>query len=234
VGFWSTLADIGLGIAAPFTGGASLAGIPAVNGISQALSNTGQVAGTDAAAAAKGRLEQGQVQQGQDRNAISLYNDQFQNNLKAPSTLASQAARGDLLQNLQPAQISGLPSWITKPTLSGGLTPAALGPNARGAGAALSRNALLQLASNKFGLPSAPSLTPLPQARGYDQFAAGLGRAGAYAGGLSPLFQPTTGPHAPGFVAGNITNGDIPFDPEDPANITQGLDPSQWVGTFGG
>lgn len=233
MGFWSALAKIGLGVAAPFTGGATLAGIPLVD----ALSNTGQVAGSDAAAAAKGRLEQGQLQQGQDRNAISLYNDQFQNNLKAPSTLASQTARGDLMANLQPAQISGLPSYVKMPQISGGLTPAALGPNTRSAGAALSRNALLQLASNKFNLPAAPSLTPLPDASGYDTFSKTLGRIGSYAGALNlPHSQGGTDLNNPmrGSVPGGITDGNIPMDPEDPNNISTGLDPAAWLHMFGG
>jgi hypothetical protein len=150
-----------------------------------------QVSGSSAATAGAGRAQQAGIQQAQDRNAISLYNDQFQNNLKAPSTLASQAVRGDVLANVQPAQFSGLPSWIANqmPTQSGGLTPAMLGPNARNAGAALSRNALLKLASNQFNLPQAPSLTPLPTPSGLDQANAGIAQVGGYLNTAGDLYK---------------------------------------------
>lgn len=153
------------------------------------LSSLGRIAGADAAGAAAGRAQQAQAQQGQDRNAISLYNDVFQNNLKAPSTLASQTARGDLLANMQPASFSGLPSYVKMPQISGGLTPASLGPNSRNAGAALSREALLKLASSKFDLPTPPTLTPLPDASGYDDFTKNFGRAASYAGAAAPYLS---------------------------------------------
>lgn len=170
MGFWSTLAGA----------------IPVVGPVISALGDLGQTAGNDAASAAQGRLQQAQVQQKQDQNAINLYEAEQKNALQSPSLLASQAVRGDLINNLQPASFSGLPSYVKMPQVSGGLSPAALGPGAHQAGAALTRNALLNLMSNKFQLPTPPQLTPLPQASGYDTFNKVLGRAGAFAGALPP------------------------------------------------
>lgn len=199
MGFWSGLGTIaGLGLA-PFTGGASLALGPALGGIGdalsggqQALTNVGQVAGNDAAAAASGRAQQGQIQQGQDRNAIGLYDAKLkaaQQALNQNSQLAGQTARGDLLSNVQDVNISGLPSGVHMANMTGGLRPSVLGPNARQAGSTLSRNALLQLMAGPTNLPTAPSLTPLPDASAYDSLTKNLGRAGSYAGALSPLFS---------------------------------------------
>ena len=167
-------------------------GLDTYNGVKGALSDAGQVAGNDAAAAAQGRSLQAQLQQNQDRNALGLYQTKLaaaQQALNQHSQLASQAARGDLLNNVQDAQITGLPSYIHIGQVSGGLRPSALGPNARQAGATLSRNALLQLLQGDTNLPTAPNLTPLPEASGYDNFTKGLSRVGAYAGAIDPLLE---------------------------------------------
>jgi hypothetical protein len=66
---WGTLAKIGLIGAAPFTGGATLAAIPAVSAM-------GDVLGKQQEGAAKGNIAQAQLGQGQDRNAIDLYQAQ--------------------------------------------------------------------------------------------------------------------------------------------------------------
>lgn len=69
MGFFSALGKIGAGIAAPFTGGASLALIPAIDAASSILGKQQQ-------GAAQGKITQAQLNQGQDRNAIDLYNSQ--------------------------------------------------------------------------------------------------------------------------------------------------------------
>jgi hypothetical protein len=224
MGFWTGLADIGLGIAAPFTGGASLAAIPAVNGIASALSDTGQVAGGAAAASAAGRAQTAGINQNQDRNALGLYDAQLkgaQQALNQNSQLASQAARGDLMSNVQDVNFTNLPPGVHTAGMTGGLRPSDLGPNARQAGQTLSRNALLQLLQGPTNLPKAPTLTPLPDANGFDKFNQILGYGGSMAGALSPLFGPQQGqPGSSGFAQGNTFPGGMipPVNPEDQGN----------------
>jgi hypothetical protein len=161
---------------------------------SGALSDIGQIAGNDAAAAAQGRGMQAQIQQGQDRNAIALYQAQLaaaKQAMEQNSTLASQAGQGDLMANVQDVQLNNLPASVQghMPTMTGGLRPSVLGPNARQAGQTLSRNALLQLMQGSSNLPMAPKMTPMPDASGYDDFSKILARAGSYAGAANPLFD---------------------------------------------
>lgn len=223
MGFWSSLGTLGGMALAPFTGGASLpiamglgASIGGAAGsIADSLSNAGQVGGNAAASAAQGRLAEGQLTQGQDRNALGLYNAQLaaaQQAINQHSQLAHQAGQGDVMSNVQDVNISGLPSNVHMGNVTGGLRPSLLGPNARQAGQTLSRNALLQLLQGDTNLPKAPQLTPLPQANGLDKVNAGLGYAGSMAGALSPLFQPKGGPQ-PYSVWGD----GVPVDPENQA-----------------
>lgn len=193
------------------------------------MTRAGTVAGNDAAAAAQGRAQQGQLQQGQDRNALGLYDAKLraaQQALNQNSLLAHQAAQGGLMSNVQDVGINGLPDYIRKPTLSGGLRPSALGPGAKQAGSELQRRAILQLLAGPTNLPQAPTLTPLPNASGYDTANKWLGRAGAYAGALFPPspYGQMGQPGSPGYVPGNVMNGNIPMDPEDPMNASP-LDP---------
>jgi hypothetical protein len=80
--WWSALADIGLGVAAPFTGGASLAGIPAVNALAGAksgsnpLTDASQLIGGQQAGKNNALVAQGNLNQGSDRNALTAYQDQ--------------------------------------------------------------------------------------------------------------------------------------------------------------
>jgi hypothetical protein len=100
MGWIKLLADLGLGVAAPFTGGASLAAIPIANAAldriqgngpnstppsdsassggggtdyGALLSGVGSTLGAQQAGKAQGALAQAGAQQQQDRNAISLY-----------------------------------------------------------------------------------------------------------------------------------------------------------------
>jgi hypothetical protein len=161
---------------------------------SGALSDIGQIAGNDAAAAAQGRGQQAQIQQGQDRNAIQLYLAQLaaaKQAMDQNSQLAGQAGHGDLMANVQDVQLNNLPASVQgrMPTLTGGLRPSVLGPNARQAGQTLSRNALLQLLQGPTNMPTAPTMTPMPDASGYDTLSKILGRTGSYAGAANPLFE---------------------------------------------
>lgn len=80
MGLLSTLAKIGGVVAAPFSGGASLA----LTG----LGSVGDVIGGQQKGAAQGQMTQAQLQQGQDRNATDLY--------QAQQTAQNQAAQTDL------------------------------------------------------------------------------------------------------------------------------------------
>ena len=93
--------------------------------------------------------------------------------LTAPSVRAGQAVQGDVLANAQDAEFSGLPSYVTKPTITGGLRPSMLSPTTRGAGRALTSLAADRLGQDRIDYPTAPSataygqappLTPVPEA----------------------------------------------------------------------
>jgi hypothetical protein len=71
--------------------------------------------------------------------------------LGAPSVRAGQSVRGSILQNAQPASISGLPSRINVPQISGGLTPAMFSGDTRALGGEMTRKALIdQLKGDTF------------------------------------------------------------------------------------
>lgn len=212
MGLWSALGAIGGAIAAPFTGGASL--IPTLAGIGSsvggAIDSLSQNGGNQAASAAQGRIAQAQAEGQHDRNALDFYNTARNNALQTPAILARQAAAGDTLNNLRDVQISGLPSYIHVPTITGGTRPSNLGDNARNAGAALSRNAILQMGKGNFDLPSMPMQTPLPTAGGWENTMGWLGRVGGLAAPtLSAINgiqnQPPAGP-----------NPNITWFPRDP------------------
>lgn len=59
--FWSMLGKIGAGVAAPFTGGASLAAIPAIDGLGKALSSGSQAAAGNRGAMMEALLAQDQM-----------------------------------------------------------------------------------------------------------------------------------------------------------------------------
>ena len=168
----------GAGIAAiPFTGGASASILPAILGAGSGVASA--IGGSQAA----NRNAQNQYGMDQGRLIASLYNtnqnalmqsllgssneaqqnagiDLSQKNfaLNAPATRAQQAARGSILQTLQPATMSGGSARLraATPTISGGLSAANLNQGARDAGRMLEDNALK-------GLQSGDTFAPLPQ-----------------------------------------------------------------------
>lgn len=229
MGFWSTLGSIGALAAAPFTGGATAALLPAIGAgagaIGDAIANHGDAAGDvgtvlgkDAAGAAQGRLQQGQIQNQYDRNALDFYNS----GLKAPSTAASQAVRGALLQHLQDASINGLPSYIHVPQISGGLRPSALGTQGSQVGRALFGQAMGNLGNMK---PlQQPTQTALPTPSAWDRIASTGGRVGSLLGALGPLFKPQQA-GATGAQSTASGLGAYGFDPEEPLNA----DPNWWA-----
>ena len=161
-----------------------------------------------------GREAQTYAQQAQDRLAQQNYQNQLsaenigtqrqfgqanldltqrQFGLQAPQTRASNAVRGDILANASDFSF-GAPSMVGNipvPTSSGGLRPSIFSENTRNLGRLMSEQALSgQQAGDTFAplnfapLPTAPNLTPLPEAGGLDKVLTTAGTIGA----LAPTF----------------------------------------------
>jgi len=111
---------------------------------------------------------------------IELLRKQMQEQNRAGR--ASQTAQGDLMANVQDARFAR-PSHIPDYSLSGGLRPSALGPNAREAGRELSSQALSALQQGDTFMPINP-IGPvdlnanMPRESTFDKILAGVGAAG--------------------------------------------------------
>lgn len=208
----------------------ALKGPSAANSLS---TTAGKIEGGRASALVQqARLQQEQDQLAQLRAKLAL---------EAPGMEAGNAVRGDLLANGQDAQITGLPSYIHKPTITGGLRPSMLSGNTRSLGANMSRQALLH---NMTG-DDVPNLTPLPESNAYDSVLQGVGTGAGFLDALGGMFHkpatPTTqqaggggynGTGTPGYP-GDATSPDNPMIPK-PLDVdeidqalggTGGLDP---------
>lgn len=128
MGLLSALGKIGAGIAAPFTGGMSLAAIPAIDAI-------GQVAGGAAKGSADRRMQENQMRLLQQQLAQSGARDQFDADLKSKQFDVSEQERvarnhrlAALMQGLQDVSITpGNPNIAARmPQITGGLRPSAL------------------------------------------------------------------------------------------------------------
>ena len=210
MGFWSTLGTIGAGIAAPFTGGLSLAAIPAINGLSNAAENAGQTATALENGRANGRGIEAGINQGWNQQQLlaaqilnnALNNQQTQNranqqfSLQAPGAEMSNSVRGDTLANLQDVGING-PTIGTNgrvPQITGGLRPSLLSANSRQLGQNVSRQMLMRNMSGADTLPNMPApqmpkLTPPPSATGLDSTLNGIGLVGGLAGAAAPTIS---------------------------------------------
>jgi hypothetical protein len=155
--------------------------------------------------------------------------------ITAPSARAQQTAVGDMLANLRNATVSGLPPQVPRISISGGMQPdAVLGPNARAAGSALSRQALQALLSGS-DMPAAtdfagtlqapPGLTSLPQASGWAKAGNILGILGGMTGAAIQPYLENVGAAANG-GAGNPAASGINIFGQDPwRNIRFGQQP---------
>jgi hypothetical protein len=112
--------------------------------------------------------------------------------LAAPGKRASNSVRGDILANAHDVAISGLPKGVNVPTITGGLRPSMFSDNTRALGGLMSTQALeQQRAGDQFAPlpdmpgytapPSAPGLTPLPQASTLDKILTTTGTIGSLA-----------------------------------------------------
>ena len=143
-------------IAAPFTGGASL-GLGALTGgaklaalLPSILSTAGTVAGGALSGRAVGRKAEAEI--GLDQDQLRLLAARL--NLQAPQMRAANAARGDLLANVQDVSV-GAPRGTR---LSGGTRPSLLSENSRTLGRQMSRDAYLSQMKGDAFTP-----TPLPE-----------------------------------------------------------------------
>jgi hypothetical protein len=122
--------------------------------------------------------------------------------LAAPGARASQAVRGSLIQNVQPASFSGLPDRVSNsiPHLSGGLNPSAISAEARGAGGELTRQAVMNLLKGDQFAPQTPTdfnagVLPVPQMGAMQQpgklesILGALGLGGSLLGGIGDLYN---------------------------------------------
>ena len=176
-------------------------------------SGIGALAGRGSQKRAEGRAAEAQINTERDRAAADLYRTQVDAALrgrqqeldertfatKAPGERLSQLLRGSLLSNFQPTNIS-VPG-ITPATVTGGGSPALLGPEAREGGNAMMAQALSALMKGEqfspITFPTAPTLTPLPQSGKLDTFLNVLGGVGSTLGVLDPLFKRKPKPQPP-------------------------------------
>lgn len=203
---WSTLAKVGLGIAAPFTGGATLAGIPAIDAI-------GGVASGIAGGRAQGRqqetdnlLRESLAQNGRYRNQL----DAAQLNLQAPGQRASQSVKGDILANAQPFQWTGgtkMVGNIPVPQSSGGLSPSLFSDDTRQLGRALSSGALQgQTTNGGQAIAPPPNLPQMPQGNAADSILSLVGQIAPFLSLIGQYQKPQQGqPAQTGYVSSNVS-----------------------------
>lgn len=127
------------------------------------LSGVGSVLGDAASGASANAFQGGQLALAQGQLSKSLYDAALQRakiQASLPSLGASQAVQGDLLANMQDVTPSGSPQVMAHlVNFSGGIRPSALGPNARQAGANLSKAGL---ANQSLQLPTVPNMPDMP------------------------------------------------------------------------
>ena len=194
-----------------------------------------------AAGRANGRVTQAVLQNQQDQLKNQQYTqgstnalNQAQFDLNAPNVRANQSVRGDILANGQDASVSGLPSYIHVPTITGGLRPSIFSDNTRQLGAGMSRNALLAQMNggDTINYPGAPALAPIPAASALDTTL----NAAAGATGLASALKNATSNGNPlgnffnsnknifggdSTITGNADPGTLAaagYNPEDPLN----------------
>lgn len=204
MGLGSILGGIGSIVAAPFTGGTSLAWLPAAIGAGGAVADSlaaGRAQGRGAAAQANTQQQQqllqallAQEQANQNRANLDLNQRNFQ--LTAPNKRGSTAVLGDLLSRAQDVKITpraGLEKYV--PQVTGGFKPSNLSPETRQLGQSMTQNALTQqLKGDSFTNPPVQDFSqakplPLPQANGLDKFLSIAGPIAGIAGAVGQSQQ---------------------------------------------
>ena len=219
-------------IAAPFTGGLSLAA--AAPGIMSKIAGVAGAVAPVVGEFAKGRAEGQQRDIGNQQNQSELQQRLFQAILQAqqgqarlgqeraqferdsPDVRFGQAMRGNLAQNLQDVSLSGGSPRLQKSIVNygGGLRPSAIGEGGRAAGAQLAGIGSSMMGKDTFNipdLPQAPQIPGLPQSNWLDKLLGVAGPALGFAGALGPQQQqvapPVTG--QPDETISGITNPDL-------------------------
>lgn len=182
MGFWGTLGKIASVaapiVAAPFTGGTSLALLGAIGA-------GGQVASAAAGAMGAGRQAENQEEMLRDRSRLDLYQQQREAATKDRDAFAKQALRAEILRNLQDVQAPATTgSGVAIPRFEGGMRPSNLGPEFRQFQADLQKRAILDALSDKTAMPGAPTLSQHKKA-GFWEKALGIG--GGIAQGVSAV-----------------------------------------------
>lgn len=183
----------GSAVAAPFTGGASLAGLPAILGtVGKVAGAAAPVLGGIAAGRSQGKQTEANLNQQQDQARQQLYqtlvNAQLgrynaQNNaalglgslnaqkakfeLDAPQQRFNQAMHGNYAANVQDVQANvpdKLKNYLV--TYSGGLRPSAFGEGGRAAGRQLADLATAAMGKDTFQIPEMATLPDMPAAPG--------------------------------------------------------------------
>lgn len=196
----------------------------------------GQQAGSVEQQRMNALIAEAKLQQQQDQNQIAKNNAV----LAAPGAMAKNSVRGDVLANAQDATVSGLPSYITVPTIGGGLRPSLFSAATRNLGSQMSTQANQQMASGTF---TNPALTPLPQASAFDNVLSGTALAGGFLNAASGLI-PKGGasgndPNAISSNNGAVYGPNEPTAPSGPSASPDGgmptlpLDSSQLPGQVG-
>lgn len=178
-----------------------LSAIPVIGPALESLTNVGQDASAVESGRAQGRIGESQINGQYDQNrlrAAQLLNDALMNQnqfaLGAPRAEMSNAAHGDLLANMQDVGIQG-PITRTHgqvPQITGGLRPSLLSANTRQLGQNVSRDMLLRNMNGMDNLNlsgNVPSITPPPQANGFDTALNGIGLAGGLSGGVADFIN---------------------------------------------
>jgi hypothetical protein len=192
----------GMGAAGAAAGGGGLLGTLGTIG------KLGSLATGAATNLRAGRQEDAVLNLQQDRAKADIYGtqqnavfnranqelQQKQFGMTTAPTRARQAALGDILANIQNVKVTP-PPGIRMGEVSGGLSPALLGPNARSAGSELSRQALLKLmdgSDTKFSdmpLLTPPPIQSTPQASKSENLLGILGTLGGLAGGVNEVMR---------------------------------------------
>ena len=178
MGFWGTLGKIGAGIAAPFTGGASLAAIPAIDA-------AGQLLGGGASAAKAGRMDEAQLQAliNQGNNRAQLDAGQF-----------NAGQEGSLIRRALSAQMLGDMKRPTDPRAKFG--GGEVSPVLQQLLARYGQGAQDQLSSGSFKVN--PQMSGIPKSGLMEKIGGGAGVAGGLLGILGKL-QPQKPPiYGPG------------------------------------
>lgn len=170
MGLLSTIAKLGAIGAAPFTGGASLAALPIIQGIGGAL-------GAGGAAAKGGRLADADLQARMDALNNRTQLDAANHNLTTGAARLGQVQRADVASNMHDAAPTGDPR-IDK-FGGGGLRPSAFGPDSMTAANEQKRQALSALMSGSDQMH--PAVSKIPEAG----FMEKLGGVGGLVGGIA-------------------------------------------------